>query len=80
MVNKRDKDGDRESSDSKKHRKTNSSSSLSTSSTNASESQAIKAKIDVYAVCMDMFHILMFVFRQNVAINFCIFPSECHQI
>lgn len=50
MVNKsRDKDVDRDSSDSKKHRKTNSTSSTSS---NASEMPSIKTKIDVYAVCM----------------------------
>lgn len=43
MVNKsRDKDGDRESSDSKKHRKANFS--------NSSEIPAKSPKIDVYAV------------------------------
>lgn len=49
MVNKsRDKDIDRDSSDIKKHRKTNSTSS----SSNASEIPSIKAKVDVYAVCV----------------------------
>lgn len=43
MVNKnRDKESDRESSDSKKHRKTNSS--------NSTEIPAKLAKVDVYAV------------------------------
>lgn len=43
MVNKnRDKESDRESSDSKKHRKTNSSNSI--------EIPAKLAKVDVYAV------------------------------
>lgn len=50
MVNKsRDKDVDRDSSDSKKHRKTNSTGS---SSANASEIPTIKTKVDVYAVSL----------------------------
>lgn len=42
MVNKREKESDRESSDSKKHRKSNSS--------NSTEIPAKQAKVDVYAV------------------------------
>lgn len=50
MVNKREKESDRESSDTKKHRKSNSS--------NSAEVPAKQAKVDVYAVS-----IVMVVFR-----------------